>query len=124
MVACQFRALRRAEALPRLTATTHAASLARSIWSMRRTEEPPMSKARVKRHTNPKGRDLEAIELEIDEHGSPVTLEAGGWYVCFVPGLKKQWWHRFVHNKHKHVFAMRPAGNGEWTLFEPWWHRL
>jgi len=83
-----------------------------------------MSKARVKRHTNPKGRDLEAIELEIDEHGSPVTLEAGGWYVCFVPGLKKQWWHRFVHNKHKHVFAMRPAGNGEWTLFEPWWHRL
>jgi hypothetical protein len=29
-----------------------------------------------------------------------------------------------VNKRHKHVFAMRPAGKGEWTLFEPWWHRL
>jgi len=59
---------------------------------------------------------METIELELDENGSPVTLEAAAWYVCFVPGLKKQWWHRFVNERHKHVFAMRPAARGEWTL--------
>jgi len=64
------------------------------------------------------------VELEIDEDGSPVTLEPGSWFVCFVPGLQKQWWHRFVNKRHKHVFAMRPTLDGEWTLFEPWWHRL
>ena len=67
---------------------------------------------------------METIELELDENGSPVTLEAAAWYVCFVPGLKKQWWHPFVNERHKHVFAMRPAREGEWTLLEPWWHRL
>lgn len=70
------------------------------------------------------GRDLEVMELEIDQDGSPVTLEAATWYVCFVPGLKKQWWHPFVHERHKHVFAMRPAGSGQWLLLEPWWRRL
>ncbi len=45
------------------------------------------------------GRDLEVMELEIDHDGSPVTLEAAAWYVCFVPGLKKQWWHSFVHER-------------------------
>lgn len=64
------------------------------------------------------------VAIEIDADGSPVTLEAGSWFVCFVPGLKKQWWHPFVNRKHKHCFAMRPAGPGAWTLFEPWWHRL
>jgi len=68
--------------------------------------------------------DLETVKLEIDQDGSPVTLEAGSWFVCFVPGLQKQWWHRFVNKRHKHVFAIRPARPGEWTLFEPWWHRL
>ena len=67
---------------------------------------------------------METVELELDENGSPVTLEAAAWYVCFVPGLKKQWWHPFVNERHKHVFAMKPAGMGEWTLLEPWWHRL
>jgi len=67
---------------------------------------------------------VDTVELEIDRDGSPVTLEAGSWFVCFVPGLKKQWWHPFVNKRHKHVFAMRPARPGEWTLFEPWWHRL
>ena len=71
--------------------------------------------------TNP---ELEVIELEIDKDGSPVTLEPGNWFVIFVPGLKKQWWHPFVNKRHKHVFAMRPAGKNEWTLFESWWHRL
>jgi hypothetical protein len=75
-------------------------------------------------HTDQSGRDLEVIKLEVDQYGSPITLELGRWFVCFVPGLKKQWWHPFVNKRHKHVFAMRPAGPGEWTLFEPWWHRL
>jgi len=66
----------------------------------------------------------QTIELPLDKDGAVVTIPPGGWYVCFVPGLQKQWWHRFVNKRHKHVFAMRPAGRGEWTLFEPWWHRL
>lgn len=75
-------------------------------------------------HTEERRRDAGTIKLDVDRDGSPVTLEAGSWFVCFVPGLVKQWWHPFVHKVHKHVFAMRPAGPGEWTLFEPWWHRL
>jgi hypothetical protein len=67
---------------------------------------------------------METIKLELDEYGSPVSLEAGAWFVCFVPGLKKQWWHPFVPGRHKHVFAMKPVGPGEWTLLEPWWQRL
>ncbi|MFQ5846593.1 MAG: hypothetical protein ACE5IQ_02850 [Candidatus Methylomirabilales bacterium] len=83
-----------------------------------------MLRPRFEQHNDPRGHDLETIELEIDQDGSPVTLEAGSWFVCFVPGLKKQWWQPFVNKRHKHVFAMRPAGKHEWTLFEPWWHRL
>jgi len=64
------------------------------------------------------------VQLQIDKDGSPVTLEPGSWFVCFVPGLQKQWWHPFVSKRHKHVFAMRPAQDCKWTLFEPWWHRL
>jgi hypothetical protein len=48
----------------------------------------------------------------IDEDGSLVTVDPADWIVCFVPGLRRQWWHRFVHNRHKHVFAMRPTGTG------------
>ena len=66
----------------------------------------------------------QTIELPLDKDGAVVTIPPGGWYLCFVPGLQKQWWHRFVNQRHKHVFAMKPAGPGEWTLFEPWWHRL
>lgn len=69
-------------------------------------------------------RDLAVVQLELDKDGAPVTIEPRAWFVCFVPGLQKQWWHRFVNERHKHVFAMRPAGPGLWTLFEPWWHRL
>lgn len=75
-----------------------------------------MSEAR-----DPMERDLELIKLELDQDGSPVSIEPRGWFVCIVPGLVKQWWHPFVHERHKHVFAMRPAGPGQWTLFEPWW---
>ena len=70
------------------------------------------------------GGHIETIELEVDENGSPVRLEPAAWFICLVPGLKKQWWHPIVSERHKHVFAMKPAGPGQWTLIEPWWHRL
>lgn len=59
-----------------------------------------------------------------DENGSLVTVEPVDWILCFVPGLQRQWWHRFVHRKHKHVFAMRPTDTGSWLLVEPWWTRM
>lgn len=71
-----------------------------------------------------KERDPATISLALDKDGSPVSLEPGSWFVCFVPGLVKQWWHPLAHKRHKHVFALRPAGDDTWTLFEPWWHRL
>lgn len=61
--------------------------------------------------------------IEIDANGSPVTLEAAEWLVCFVPGLKKQWWHGLVNAKHKHVFAMRMVNENTWLIMEPWWTR-
>lgn len=70
------------------------------------------------------GLNLDVFQLEVDKNGALVSLEPGSWFVCFVPGLQKQWWHPFVHKVHKHVFALRPEKPGEWTLFEPWWHRL
>ncbi len=39
---------------------------------------------------------METIELELDENGSPVTLEAAAWFVSFVPRIKKRWCHPFV----------------------------
>ena len=41
--------------------------------------------------TGQRPRELPVMELAIDKNGSPVTLEAGSWFVCFVPGLRKQW---------------------------------
>ena len=64
------------------------------------------------------------LPIEIDSHGSPVSKPPAEWLVCFVPGLQKQWWHRFTHAKHKHVFALKTAGAGHWLLFEPWWTRI
>jgi len=61
--------------------------------------------------------------IEIDANGSPVTLEAAEWLVCFVPGLRKQWWHALVNAKHKHVFAMRMVDENTWLIMEPWWTR-
>jgi hypothetical protein len=91
---------------------------------MRKKEEHVMIDQRPGHHPESTKPELEVIKLEIDEDGSPVTLEPGNWFVIFVPGLQKQWWHPLVNKHHKHVFAMRPAGKNEWTLFEPWWHRL
>ena len=64
------------------------------------------------------------MPIPIDENGSPVTLDPSCWYVCFVPGLQRQWWHPFVHRLHKHVFVIRPDGEGRWLLIESWWNRI
>jgi len=66
----------------------------------------------------------EEIGLKLNPDGSLVQLEPGSWFVCFVPPIAPEWWHPFFHRVHKHVFALRPAGTGKWTLFEPWWSRL
>ncbi|MDN2565574.1 hypothetical protein N1F89_05015 [Aquibium sp. A9E412] len=62
--------------------------------------------------------------LRLAPDGSLVPLAAASWLVCFVPPIDRQFWHRFVHRRHKHVFALRPEPTGEWTVFEPWWTRL
>jgi hypothetical protein len=59
-----------------------------------------------------------------DKNGSLIAVDAVDWIICFVPGLQRQWWHRFVNHKHKHVFAMRPMDTGNWLLVEPCWSRL
>ena len=64
------------------------------------------------------------LAMEIDADGSPITVHEGHWYVCFVPGLQRQWWHRFTNPQHKHVFAMRLVDDDTWLLLEPWWTRM
>jgi hypothetical protein len=64
------------------------------------------------------------LAIEIDSVGSPVSVPAAEWFVCFVPGLQKQWWHRFTNAKHQHVFAIRMVDDGCWLLVEPWWTRM
>lgn len=64
------------------------------------------------------------LAIEIDANGSPITVSEATWFICFVPGLQKQWWHRFTNAKHKHVFAMRMVDENTWILVEPWWTRL
>jgi AefR-like transcriptional repressor, C-terminal domain len=60
----------------------------------------------------------------LDRDGALVTVPPAEWLICFVPGLQKQWWHRFVNAKHKHVFAMRPTDTASWIIVEPWWTRM
>ena len=64
------------------------------------------------------------LAIEIDSDGSPVSFPAAEWFVCFVPGLQKQWWHRFANAKYQHVFAMRMVDDSSWILVEPWWTRM
>ncbi len=64
------------------------------------------------------------LAIEVDSAGSPVSLPAAEWFVCFVPGLRKQWWHRFVNPRHQHVFAIRMVSDDCWLLVEPWWTRI
>ncbi|GAA5073819.1 hypothetical protein GCM10025759_15360 [Lysobacter panacisoli] len=69
-------------------------------------------------------RAVDDAVIGIDANGSPVTIDAAAWLICFVPGLRRQWWHRYAHARHKHVFALRPLGDGTWLLVEPWWTRM
>jgi hypothetical protein len=62
--------------------------------------------------------------VDVDSNGSPVSVPAAEWLVCFVPGLSRRWWHRFTNAKHQHVFAMRMVSDGCWILVEPWWTRM
>ncbi|GFE82965.1 hypothetical protein GCM10011487_49650 [Steroidobacter agaridevorans] len=64
------------------------------------------------------------LAIEIDADGSPVSFPAADWFICFVPGLQKQWWHRFVPGNYQHVFAMRMVDDSSWILVEPWWTRM
>jgi AefR-like transcriptional repressor, C-terminal domain len=64
------------------------------------------------------------LPIEIDADGSPVSLPAAEWFVCFVPGLQKQWWHCFTNKRHQHVFLMRMVDDASWILVEPWWTRM
>lgn len=64
------------------------------------------------------------LALEIDADGSPVSVPAAQWFVCFVPGLQKQWWHRFANASHQHVFLIRMVDDERWILVEPWWTRM
>jgi hypothetical protein len=66
----------------------------------------------------------EDLAIEIDHNDSPISKQPAEWLVCFVPGLKQQWWHRFTHPKHKHVFALKVVGDDQWVLVEPWWTRI
>lgn len=67
---------------------------------------------------------LSQLSIEIDANGSPVNVPASEWFVCFVSGLQKQWWHRFTNSRHQHVFAMRMLDDGCWIIVEPWWTRM
>ena len=89
---------------------------ARRSWLARNSESP--SRLKVVGDVPPD------LANSADENGSLVTVDPVDWIICFVPGLQRQWWHRFVHHKHKHVFAMRPTNTGSWLLVEPWWTRM
>jgi hypothetical protein len=47
-----------------------------------------VSEQRLAGRVDQSGRDLDVIELELelDENGSPVTLELQGWFVCSFLG--------------------------------------
>jgi hypothetical protein len=62
--------------------------------------------------------------VEIDTDGSPVSVPPADWFVCFVPGLQRQWWHRFANASYQHVFAMRMVDDDTWIIVEPWWTRM
>lgn len=87
-----------------------------------RIRTSPANALATRRATDVSG--VAADTIAIDANGSPVSIEAATWFVCFVPGLRPQWWHRFAHSRHKHVFALRPLGDGTWLLVEPWWTRM
>jgi hypothetical protein len=56
------------------------------------------------------------LPIEIDHNGSPVSKRPSEWFVCFVPGLQKQWWHRFANPRHQHVFALKMVEDNHWVV--------
>ena len=91
---------------------------------------PQSSQAKAHRG-RPKPVDATALTdlaRSVDANGTLASLPPAEWLVCFVPGLRREWWHRFAHPRHHHVFAMRPldtdAISGRWLLVESWKHRL
>lgn len=62
-------------------------------------------------------------ELYVDRDGSLLDRKPERWLVCFVPAIKRQWWHPFLFSWMKHCFMLRRT-NHEWLLFEPWWSRV
>jgi hypothetical protein len=95
---------------------------------MRNLPHPAAADSAIRLVAADGGSHIEAVDheraIEIDVHGSPVSVPAAEWLVCFVPGLKRQWYHRFTHAKHQHVFAMRRAQEDCWLLVEPWWTKM
>jgi hypothetical protein len=67
---------------------------------------------------------LADLASSVDGNGTLVTLPPVDWLICFVPGLEQEWWHRFAHPTHQHVFAMRPIGGRLWLLVESWKNKL
>ena len=67
---------------------------------------------------------LKELARGIAANGTLGRLEPVDWFVCFVPGLQREWWHRLAHPRHHHVFVMRPLSDGNWLLVESWKHRL
>lgn len=66
------------------------------------------------------GRSAAPTELETDRNGAVVS----SWFVRFVPAIERVSWHRFLHPRRQHVFAIRPESPDTWTIFEAWQHRM
>lgn len=62
--------------------------------------------------------------LSLNPDGSLVQVDPREWLVLFVPGIKKEWWNRFVHKEHTHVLAICREEDGRWLLVESWWTHI
>ncbi|HEV7283287.1 MAG TPA: hypothetical protein VGN75_00415 [Kaistia sp.] len=62
-------------------------------------------------------------ELGLTPEGGLVPFPTEAWLLGFVPALNDQWWHRFVHPQHCHVFGLRQLALDRWLVLEPWWAR-
>lgn len=94
------------------------ASIERFLFRLKRISRRPP------RAISKRGGVPEELAIEIDRNGSPVSKRPSEWFVCFVPGLQEQWWHRFTNPRHQHVFALKMVEGDQWIIFEPWWTRI
>lgn len=104
--------------------TTSAPMLATNCCSSAVHDVAAQPGPRASDHGNRLHPVSEDLATEVDCHGSPVSVPAAEWFMCFVPGLQKQWWHRFANRRHQHVFAIRALEDGSWLLVESWWTRM